>query len=649
VQTRTSQSLFMTMSSPQPQSDWTVQQSQRLYGIDRWSGGFFSIDDSGLLQAQLSIDASSEQTSNFSLLEIADAASERGLNTPLLIRFPDMLKSRVRSLQKAFAQARNELQYQGGYHSIYPIKVNQTQSVVKHILEASDQVGLEAGSKPELLATIAVSRPGGTIICNGFKDRQYIRLALIAQTIGLNVFLVVEKLSELGQVIQLAIEMKIRPQIGLRLRLASIGHGKWQNTGGDKAKFGLSPGQILAAKKQLEQVGMLDCLQLLHFHMGSQISNIRDISLGATEAAHYYAELSALNAPIRYLDVGGGLGVDYEGSGSRGPFSLNYSLDQYATTICRVVAQVCDKQGIPHPDLMTESGRALTAHHAVLITEVAAVEQADEGVEKPTLTSQAPTELVAIHEILQTLDQRPLGESLEEARFLFSQGKEKFTHGEMKLQHRADMETIFTTICQGLKKRLQTDDPRHQKLGLELITILADKYFCNLSVFRSIPDVWAIDQVFPILPLSQLDTQPDRQTVLEDLTCDSDGRIDQYAESGSQQGHLSLHRPEKDQRYLLGIFMVGAYQEILGDNHNLFARTHSLEVSLQNGSLHLSSVFRGDSAKSALAEVGYDEHEMLEAITEKVTAQTSLSTDQRKSFLLALDQNLDQYTYLYFE
>ncbi len=622
-------------------ANWSVDDAKSLYSVPAWSGGFFDIDDQGRLIASIG-DAG---RIDVALVDVVEAAKDRGLGLPLLVRFSDVLSARVSQLQQAFSREAQEQDFSGGYQVIYPIKVNQRASVVQQIYASSDQVGLEAGSKPELMAVLAVSRPGGTVVCNGYKDEDYIRLALSGIQMGLNVQIVLEKITELSTVLAIAEQMQVRPRLGLRMRLASIGYGKWQNTGGDAAKFGLSPGQIMQVVRQLEQRDMLDCLQLLHFHMGSQISNIRDIQRGVTEACRYFAELSELGANIQIFDVGGGLGVDYEGAGSRNYFSMNYSLEQYAATIIRGLSAICAQHDLPHPQIFSESGRALTAHHAVLITDVIAQEKVNEGIRPHQPHADAPDSIRSLRELLEKVQSLPVVEVFEDAQFHYSDGKDKFVHGVLNLDERAELEEIFYAICRALRDRLVGGRRAHRAVSDEIEKLLSDKYFCNFSVFRSAPDSWAIDQLFPITPLTRLDEQPDRHVVLEDLTCDSDGRIDRFVESDATETRLRVHSLDGSMPYMLGIFMVGAYQEILGDNHNLFGLTHTVDVETDQSGWQLRGVSKGDSASQVLSEVGFGSDWLAQQLVDRMERVAKPTTEDLATFREFVTQNLDAYTY----
>jgi arginine decarboxylase len=569
------------------------------------------------------------------------------LRLPLLVRCSDVLADRLARLQAAFARSIADHEYSGGYTAIYPIKVNQQRGVAGELVNAgANGFGLEAGSKPELMAVLALARPGSVVICNGYKDREYVRLALIGRRLGLMSFIVIEKPSELRTVIEEARALGVEPLLGVRVRLASIGAGKWQNTGGDKAKFGLNPRQLLDLLRDLNDAGLSDRLKLLHFHMGSQISNVRDIARGMREATRYVVELRRAGIDLRYVDVGGGLGVDYEGTRSRSDCSINYSMEQYASTIVQPLAEVCREHGIVPPHVLTEAGRAMTAHHAVLVVNVSEVERAQQGA-VPANDPDEPASLRRLREVHDELDQRPALELYHEAQYHWAEGQALFALGQLDLQERAALDDMYYAIVNAVRARLKPDERAQRPAYDELKQTLVDKYFLNFSVFESIPDVWAIDQVFPIVPLSRLDERPTRRAVLADLTCDSDGRIDQYVDADGVNFSLPVHELKRGEGYRLGIFMVGAYQETLGDIHNLFGDTDAVNIRLdpQGHSYQLSNWRRGDTTDALLDYVGYDLQALRKAYRDKI-ASAELDDTTAATLRAALEQGLTGYTYL---
>ena len=623
-------------------SAWTVDRARRTYSVPHWSDGYFDIDAQGRALAQpLGVDGP-----KIVLDEVIEAARAEGLRLPVLLRFSDILGHRLARLQAAFAGAMAEADYRGGYTAIYPIKVNQHYGVAGELAAAGavDSFGLEAGSKPELMAVLGLSRPGGVVVCNGYKDREYVRLALIGRKLGLNTFIVIEKASELASVIEEARRLGVRPGLGVRMRLASLGAGKWQNSGGDKAKFGLSPRQLLDLIERLQQEGMTDCLQLLHFHMGSQISNVRDIASGMREATRYLVEVTGLGCPIRYMDVGGGLGVDYEGTRSRVYCSINYSMEQYASTIVQPLADACAEHGITPPRVLTESGRALTAHHAVLIANVSEVETAPSGGLPPPAEPESSV-LRHLRQLHAAIDERSAVELFHDAQHYLAEGQTAYALGQLDLAERARVDDLFYAIAHGVRARLNAEEKSHRPLIDELDERLVDKYFVNFSVFESVPDVWAIDQVFPIMPIHRLNEEPKRRGILADLTCDSDGQIDSYVDNGELDSALPLHSPRPGESYCLGFFMVGAYQDTLGDIHNLFGDTAAVNVSIDGEGYRLTRSRRGDTSDVMLDYVGYNLDDLRQRYRALV-AGGNLPADEGNQLLQDLEQGLLGYTYL---
>ncbi len=622
-------------------SHWSPDQARKTYSIPHWSDGYFDVNAAG----QIAVRPRGAQGPAVVLPEVVDAARAAGAKLPLLVRFPDILGDRLGKLQSAFAQAQADWDYAGGYTAVYPIKVNQHQGVAGTLASHhGDGFGLEAGSKPELMAVLALSRPGGLIVCNGYKDREYIRLALIGRKLGMETFIVVEKPSELALVMEEARALDVKPGLGVRMRLASLGAGKWQNSGGDKAKFGLSPRQVLDLWKNLRDTGMSDCLQLLHFHMGSQISNVRDIANGMREATRYFVELSRLGAGIRYMDVGGGLGIDYEGTRSRGYCSINYGLGQYAANIVQPLAEACAEYGLVPPRIVTECGRAMTAHHAVLVANVSEVEEAPEG-RIPDVHDDEPAVIRHLREIHAELDVRPPVELFHEAQHHHSEGLALYALGQLDLTHRARIDDLFYAIANAVRARLSFEEKNHRELLDELNDRLVDKYFVNFSVFESIPDVWAIDQVFPIVPIERLDERPTRRGVIADMTCDSDGTVKTYVENEGLDTSLPLHAPRSGESYRIAFFLVGAYQEILGDIHNLFGDTDAVEVRVEGEGYRISQQRRGDTTDVMLDYVGYRLDDLRAAYRAKVAA-AGLAAEESDRLNAALETGLTGYTYL---
>lgn len=622
-------------------TQWSTDQARKTYSIPHWADGYFDVDAAG----RITVAPQGPGGPVVALPEVVDAARAEGAKLPLLVRFPDILGQRLGKLQAAFAQAQADWNYAGGYTAVYPIKVNQHRGVAGTLASHHGEgFGLEAGSKPELMAVLALSRPGGLIVCNGYKDREYIRLALIGRKLGLETFIVIEKPSELKLVLEEAKALEVKPGLGVRMRLASLGAGKWQNSGGDKAKFGLSPRQVLDLWKTLRDTEYAACLNLLHFHMGSQISNVRDIANGMREAVRYFVELSALGARISHVDVGGGLGIDYEGTRSRSYYSINYGLGSYAGNIVQPLAEACEEHGLAPPRIVTECGRAMTAHHAVLIANVSEVEQAPEG-RVPDAHDDEPAAVRHLREIHDELDTRPAVELFQEAQHFHAEGLAAYALGQIDLTHRARIDDLFYAIAHGVRARLSHEEKSHRPVLDELNDRLVDKYFVNFSVFESIPDVWAIDQVFPIVPIERLDERPQRRGIVCDMTCDSDGMVKTYVENESLDSSLPLHAMKPGESYRIGFFLVGAYQEILGDIHNLFGDTDAVEVTCQDGTTRITQQRRGDTTDVMLDYVGYSLAELRSAYAQRVAA-ADLSAERAQELSAALEAGLTGYTYL---
>lgn len=621
-------------------SNWNNDKSLQTYNIQRWGEGFFNVSESGHL-----IVDSNEDKPPIDLHEVVKLTRQSGLSLPLLARIPEILHKRVDRLCQAFDNALKSSAPSACYRPIYPIKVNQNRNVVEELLKSeSGRLGLEAGSKPELLAVLALSPDSGTVICNGYKDREYIRLALAGRGMGLRVYIVIEKLSELKLIISESQSSKIMPLIGIRLKLASIASGKWQNSGGERSKFGLTSSQLISAIEQLRDAGMLNCLQLLHVHLGSQISNIRDLQNGLGEAAQFLLQLASMGVGIKVVDVGGGLGVDYEGTRTRSECSMNYQLEEYASKVVQAFASVCQLNNIDMPDIFSESGRALTAHHAVLITNVTEVEKHDLDV--PDIDDNEPS-LIELRNQLTALQQdSPLREIYHDVVFTMQEIQLRFNQGLISLQERAKAERLYYAICSLLQQKIDPANRSHHSIQHELNEILADKVFCNFSIFQSMPDVWAIDQVFPIVPLQRLDQEPERRAILHDLTCDSDGRIDHYVDSDRIENTLPLHNIEPGEEYYLGFFLVGAYQETLGDIHNLFGDTATVNIMHDDdGNVCLQNVFNGEDVSQLLYSVGYDPEQIRQQIIDK--ALTSDLPELDLNLLLnEIQESLQSYSYL---
>lgn len=644
----------MTNSMHNDNAAWDIAQARDAYAIDNWSAGYFDINQAGELAVSLP-----DQTA-LALSDIVAACLDSGqalpLRLPLLLRFPQILVDRARRLRSAFDAAIKQQQQAGSFTLLYPVKVNQQHSVVATLAGSPEDglagCGLEVGSKPELMIALAMALPGSTLVCNGYKDRDFIRLALHGRSLGLQVIIIVEQPDEIRLIEQTAAELGVQPVIGVRARLASLGAGNWQNTGGERAKFGLSPSQIIALVQRLQSAGQLHWLQLLHFHMGSQIGNLRDIRKGVTEAGRLLVALRQMQVPIELLDIGGGLGVDYEGSRSRSACSMNYSVDQYADTVVSVLSEICSQAGQPLPQLLSESGRALTAHHAVLVTSVVDSEAMPGTIKTQPGDAASPEQVQSEHELIDSMRallsaarQVPAEELWLEASTLFEQAQQAFLDGQASLHDRATAEQLYFSLLRCLTGLLDMRIRRHRELEQQLRLKLADKYFINLSIFQSLPDIWALDQIFPVVPLSRLHERPDRDAVLEDLTCDSDGRIQRFVDLGGVEDTLRVHALRPGEAYQLGIFMSGAYQETLGDMHNLFGDTDSVDVIIRDGDLSLQRARAGDSAAQLLHYVGYDADRLQASLQQRVAAAT-LTPAQASRVLEDYRLGLRAHTYL---
>ncbi|MDH5544197.1 MAG: biosynthetic arginine decarboxylase [Gammaproteobacteria bacterium] len=623
---------------------WSTQDSRNTYNIHHWSSGYFDINSDGNACAL----PQGKDGPAIDLFRIAHEIKDSGLTWPVLVRFTDILHQRVGELCGAFDQAIRSQEYKGHYTAIYPIKVNQQRTVVEHLLSSDRKnVGLEAGSKPELMVVLAHSRSNtDTIICNGYKDREYIRLALIGRKLGHRIYIVIEKLSELKLILEESASLGIEPLLGVRVRLSSIGKGKWQNTGGEKSKFGLSSSQVLEVAEQLKAHKAEHTLRLVHCHLGSQLANIRDIQKGLSEVARYYAELHKLGIPIETVDIGGGLGIDYEGTRSRNYCSMNYSIQEYANDVVHSLWQICDDKQLPHPNIISESGRALTAHHAVLITNVVDQETTANMAPPTRPDNDAP---IVIHNMWHTyseLSDRSELEAYHDAIHLISEAQTAFLHGLVSLEQRAHAEQLYTAICRKIQPMLQSSRRSHREILDELNEKLADKFFCNLSIFQSMPDVWAIDQIFPIMPLHRLDEQPERRATIHDMTCDSDGAVEHYVDCDGIESTLPVHSFATGETYLFGIFLVGAYQEILGDLHNLFGDTHSINVELNiDGSYHFAEAEEGDTVNEVLSYVHYNKDVLMQRYRSKL-GLSELDDVESQQILSELEAGLNGYTYL---
>jgi len=628
----------------QQQADWSTADAARLYQIDGWGHGYFSVNEAG------NVEAWPDGEHSIDLKLLCDDLASRDLYPPLLLRFSDMLKRRMEQIHQRFTIAREESGYNGRYYGVYPIKVNQQRQVIEEIIEfgAEFNWGLEAGSKPELHATLAMLEDvEGLIICNGYKDREFIELALMGVKMGKRVFIVVEKPNELQLILRAAKRLNVTPLIGLRCRLASSGKGKWEDSGGDKSKFGLGAEELLEAVNLLKSAGMLDSLRLLHFHIGSQVPQIRYIKQAMQEVARFYAEICKLGAPIEFMDVGGGLGVNYDGSVSGAATSVDYTLQEYANDIVWTMKTICDEEKLPHPNIISESGRALVAHHAVLIIDLLGISQRKRDVSPDQPANDAPLPLRQLWSTLRDIDGMDPREALHDAVALREDINKLFTLGHCSLTERALGDAIYWTIASHMMKVMDPDMLAQELPDIE--TQMADRYFCNFSLFQSLPDAWAIKQVFPVMPIHRLDEEPTRQGILVDITCDSDGKLAHFPLESGISPTLPLHPVNSSDTYLIGIFLTGAYQEILGDLHNLFGDTHAVHIRMGGDIYELEQVVEGESVAEVLEYVQFHEATLMDRMRRQVQearAKGLLTAREATAFLNYYRLGLKGYTYL---
>jgi arginine decarboxylase len=627
---------------------WTINDALETYNVKRWGERYFGINDAGNVVAY----PTGTRSQSIDLKELVDDIQRRGIGLPLLIRFSDILKSRVEELNEAFRRAIKEFDYQGIYKGVYPIKVNQQRQVVEEILAYGKKYdyGLEAGSKPELLAVSALmDNEQGLIVCNGYKDEEYVETALLASKLRKTVILVVEKYSELEVIARVAKRLGVRPRIGIRVRLSARGAGRWESSGGDRSKFGLSASELLDALRFLEQASLLSCFELIHFHLGSQISDIRSIKNGLKEAGRFYTEVCRLGANLQYVDVGGGLGVDYDGSQTNFSSSINYTLQEYANDVVSAVGEACELAGQPHPTIVSESGRAVTAHHSVLVFNVLGVSnfESSEAIAQPT--GDEPKVVQDLYETYQSVSRKNFQEAYHDALQLKDEGLQLFNLGYLSLEARARAETIFWAICKRILKIVRSEKYVPDELeGLE--KEMSDTYFCNVSFFQSVPDAWAVDQLFPVMPIHRLKDEPTRRATLADITCDSDGKLDKFIDLRDVKSVLELH-PLNGQDYILGVFLVGAYQEILGDLHNLFGDTNAVHVSFDPDGEHykVEHVVEGDTVEEALRYVQFTRQELVSRLrktVEECVRSKDITLEESAYLLRTYEQGLSGYTYL---
>ena len=630
----------------EPTEQWTTLDAAELYDVASWGKGYFSVGANG----NLHVHPTKDPARSIDLKKLVDTLVLRGISLPILIRFGDILRHRLSEIYQAFESAIAEHGYQGQYCCVYPIKVNQQRQVIEELFQYGRRFrfGLEAGSKPELLAVLALADNQTPIICNGFKDDEYIEMVMLARKIGRHIIPVVEKYTELEMIAEHARRIGVRPAIGLRLKLATRGSGRWKSSGGYRSKFGLTVSEARRALERLRELGMADCLELLHFHLGSQITNIRFIKAAVIEAARIYVEMARAGAGLKYLDVGGGLGVDYDGSQTDFESSVNYTLQEYANDVVYHIQNVCDEAGVPHPTIISESGRALVAYHSLLVFNVLGVSGLGEE-ELPTeLPPDAEQPLVDLQETYNSLSVKNLLEAFHDAQQALDQALNLFSLGYLSLEQRCLAENYYWAICRRIQRLTHELEYLPEELeGLD--AMLADTYFCNFSLFQSMPDSWAIRQLFPIMPIHRLNERPTRHAILGDISCDSDGKIDQFIDRRDVKRTLPLH-PFNGEPYYLGAFLLGAYQEILGDLHNLFGDTNAVHVSLgENGEVILDNVIKGDTVREVLEYVQFNSEVLLSQFRRDVEAalrEGRIGYEESGRLLRFYEEGLYGYTYL---
>ena len=626
---------------------WTIEDAKELYNINGWGTSYFGINEQGNVYV-----TPCKDNTQIDLCDVMDELALRDVTAPVLLRFPDILDNRIEKTSSCFEKARKEYGFKGENFIIYPIKVNQMQPVVEEIISHGRKfnLGLEAGSKPELHAVIAVQcQSDSLIVCNGYKDTSYIELALLAQKMGKRIFIVVEKLNEIDLIAEAARRLSVKPNLGIRIKLASSGSGKWEESGGDASKFGLTSSELLQALEKLDKLGMSDCLHLIHFHIGSQITKIRRIQTALREAAQYYINLHHMGYNVDFVDCGGGLGVDYDGTrSSSSESSVNYSIQEYVNDCVYTFTDAADKNHLPHPNIITESGRSLAAHHSVLVIDVLETASLPEMPEEFEAKESDHQLVKDLYEIWDNINPRNMLEDWHDAEQIRDEALELFSHGIVDLKTRAEIEAMYWSVCHEIN--ILCKQMKHVPDELRgLDKLLADKYFCNFSLFQSLPDSWAIDQLFPIMPIQRLNEAPTRNATLQDITCDSDGKIANFVVGGRPSHVLPLHPLRKGEPYYLGVFLVGAYQEILGDMHNLFGDTNAVHISVKNGKYHIDQIIDGETVDEVLGYVQYNPKKLVRQLEQWVTKsvnQQKITMEEGKEFLSNYRSGLYGYTYL---
>lgn len=626
---------------------WRIEDSAELYNITGWGINYFSINEKGNVKVTPKRDGVAVD-----LKELIDELQLKDIAAPVLVRFPDILDNRIEKISNCFKIAAEEYNYTGQNHLIYPIKVNQMRPVVEELVSHGKKfnIGLEAGSKPELHAVIAINTDKDSlIICNGYKDESFIELALLAQKMGKRVFIVVEKLNELPLITKVAKRLKIVPNIGMRIKLASSGSGKWEESGGDGSKFGLNSSELLEALDYLTKNNLQESLSLIHFHIGSQVTKIRRIKTALREAAQFYVQLHRMGFPVEFVDIGGGLGVDYDGTrSSYSESSVNYSIQEYVNDSVFTMVDAANKNNLPHPNIITESGRSLTAHHSILVFEVLETATLPKWDDNEEVEEDAHELVKELYQIWDNLSQQRMLEAWHDAQQIREEALDLFSLGLITLKTRAQVERLYFSIAREIYQLAGRAKHSPEELK-QLAKLLPDKYFCNFSLFQSLPDSWAIDQVFPIIPIHRLDERPDRSATLQDITCDSDGKIDNFISSSSGSTYLPVHSLRKNESYYLGVFLVGAYQEILGDLHNLFGDTNAVHVTVDKNGYYIDQTIDGETVAEVLDYAQYNAKRLVRTVETWVTScvkQGSITVEEGKEFLSNYRSGLYGYTYL---
>ena len=642
LSSRTSWSRAITTIVAPP--TWTTKDAEKLYNMNGWGLGYFRANAEG----HVTVHPDANRKRGLDLYRLAMDLNAQGVGLPLLLRFSDILQSRIQALATEFGNAIKESGYQGSYTTVYPVKVNQQRHVIQEIVEfgAPYGVGLEVGSKPELQAVLGLSEASNhLIVCNGYKDEEFMRLALMGQKLGHKVMIVLEQLTELEVLLKVGDEMGVRPTAGVRIKLATEGSGRWAKSGGERSKFGLGAVELMKLLDRLDRLDRKEILKLVHFHLGSQITDIRHVKAALEEIGRYYVERRNMGFDISHVDVGGGLGVDYEGSRSTRPASVNYSMREYASDIVYTLGSVCRTEDLPMPHIISESGRALTAHHALLLINVIDVESQVEPV-SPKLREEPHPLLVEMSENLEGLTQDRIEEVFHDVVFAKERAQEYFASGVFSLRDKADADQLYLVTLNALSQAIKEDKAGFPEIVNHIEAQLVDRYFCNFSVFQSLPDHWAIDQLFPIMPIHRLNEAPTRRGTLQDVTCDSDGVIDRFTGGRKGKPSLELHPLLGDEPYILGIFLTGAYQEILGDLHNLFGDTNAVHVRLTEQGYEITDLVHGDTVTEVLNYVQFHATDLLAAFRRKVSNAKELTRQEANSFIADYVAGLEGYTYL---